>query len=204
MGKHGWTEDEPGFHIEKHIPGRVYGTKAVLMKLEQQLQELYHKSGQQAADNKMSAFEVIRAQLLFCRDVSFDTDLFAALTKEEKREADRLLLRRILEHDPTCYPYTGCLDSVKGLDRAFLATLTGTDRYEVLAGIYRVNRNGRALRELTAAALHEIYCFDLLAHIYQKTEEKRVLKRILRVYAQKREELAYSFVMETRKIPPVK
>ena len=201
MEKHGWTEYEPGFHIEKHIPGRVYGSKAVLLKLEQQLQDLYHKPGQQATENKPSAFEVIKTQLLSYRDVSFDKDLFAVLTKEEKREADRLLLRRILEHEPTCYPYVGCLDSVKGLDRAFLATLSGTDRYEVLAGIYAVSRSRRALRELTEAARHEIYCFDLLARIYQKTEEKRVLKRIHRVYFRKREELAYNFVMETRGIP---
>lgn len=194
MSRNGWANDEAFFHTEKHVDGIVYGSKAVLLKLQSQLDSLYAGKKQEQPREKSSNFEMIKKQLLSHRDVSFDKSLLAALTKQEKEEVDQLLLTEILDHNPTCYPYVGCLNSVKKLDKAFLATLSGTEKYEVLMGIYLVTRRRRVLREIAAAAYQDIFCFDLLIDIYRETKENYILKIINRIYGQNAGQTAYDFV----------
>lgn len=195
MSKHGWARYEAGFRFERHIPGIIYGPNTVLNKLKLLEHSLYHNKGKEGSQNDISNFDLIRDQILSQRDISFDKALLAGLTKQEKREVDKLLLGEILRHNPTCYRYIDRLDSVSALDKKFIATLTGTSRYEVLKGIYLVNRSRRVLKEIAAAAYREVFCFDLLVDIYRRTKEEKVLKMINTVYSQKRGDPAYEFIM---------
>lgn len=200
MSKYGWANDEASFHFERHAEGIADGTKAVLNKPEQPQESLYHNEG--TAEN-IRNFDLIKNQIVIQRDASFDKALLATLTKQEKSEIDRLLLGEILSHNRTCYRYIDCLDNVKKLDKAFISTLTGTSRYEVLMGIYLVNGNKRLLEEITAAAYREVFCFDLLLDIYLRTKKKAVLRRIQKIYSQKCNDRAYAFAAGS-KLPAVK
>ena len=195
MSKYGWANDEASFHFEKHVDGIVYGSKATLIKLKQLRESLYHNAGNEGAKNDISNFDLIKNQLLSHRDVSFDKSLLAILTKQEKREVDKLLLSEILCHNHTCYRYIDCLDSVEKLDKKFISTLAGTSRYEVLMGIYLVNRSELVLNEIAAVAYQEVFCFDLLVDIYLRTKEKYILKKINNIYSQKHGNKAYDFVV---------
>ena len=193
MRRNGWANDEASFHFEKHIDGIVYGPITVLNRLKQMRKSLYHKGKNEDAKNDISNFDLIKNQLLSRRDVSFDKALLTTLTKHEKSEADKLMISEILAHNRSCYRYIDCLNSVKALNKNFISTLTGASRYEVLKGIYLVNRSRRALNEIAAAAYREVFCFDLLVDIYHRTKKEYVLKIINTVYSQNQGNPAYEF-----------
>ena len=50
MSKYGWADDEPAFHIEKHEEGKVYGSQAVLKRLEELRKSLYRDAGKDAGN----------------------------------------------------------------------------------------------------------------------------------------------------------
>lgn len=194
MSKYQWTDDEVSFHIEKHVDGMVCGSSAVLSWLKCMRESLYHHTENEDTKNDISNFDLIKSQLLSHRDVSFDKALLATLTKQEKCKADKMLLSEILAHNYTCYHYIDCLDSVKALDKNFISTLAGTSRYEVLKGIYLVNRSRQALNEISAAAFQDIFCFELLVDIYLRTKEQYILEIINTIYSQKQDNKAYEFI----------
>lgn len=208
VSRNGWFnyDADDAFYIEEHVEGKLYGPEALLIKLKADREALFKKTAEKYKTcEPISNFDLIRNEILSRRaDVSFDKALLATLTAREKAEVDEMLIREILNHNPTCYHYIDCLDSVKKLDRKFIATLTGNSRYDVLKGIYLVNRSGMILRELARAARRQFYCFDLLADIYSATKEARVYKIITKIYAQKKNDPAYEFVAQTKLSAPEK
>jgi len=114
-----------------------------------------------------------------------------------------LNIRKSSLHIGNTSRYAGVFCSIARLGKAFISTLTGTSRYEVLMGIYLVNGNKRLLEEITAAAYREVFCFDLLLDIYLRTKKKAVLRRIQKIYSQKCNDKTYAFAAGS-KLPAVK